>query len=165
MAVLGSDNITHSTDFKFNINSTERMRINNVGKILAAAGTHWTGTVSQNGTSSIIEQGSNANGEFVKYADGTMICWQRDTNATYDFDDDRGNGWVVATLGNKTFPANFVSSDVGVWAARDRGVVRIIGFTSAPLSSTWRSVNIAQVGDLRIVTGQRHTLFAIGRWY
>jgi hypothetical protein len=35
------------------------------------------GTVSQSGgvpTGSIIESGSNANGEFVKYADGTLIC-------------------------------------------------------------------------------------------
>jgi hypothetical protein len=35
------------------------------------------GTVSESGgvpTGSIIERGSNANGEFIKYADGTMIC-------------------------------------------------------------------------------------------
>jgi len=35
------------------------------------------GTVSQSGgvpTGAIIERGSNANGEYVKYADGTMIC-------------------------------------------------------------------------------------------
>ena len=35
------------------------------------------GTVSESGgvpTGAIIERGSNANGEFVKYADGTMIC-------------------------------------------------------------------------------------------
>jgi len=35
------------------------------------------GTVSQSSgvpTGAIIERGSNANGEFVKYADGTMIC-------------------------------------------------------------------------------------------
>ncbi|MGU3577106.1 hypothetical protein ACLBWZ_16445 [Brucellaceae bacterium C25G] len=36
------------------------------------------GTVSQAGgvpTGAIIERGSNANGEFVKFADGTQICW------------------------------------------------------------------------------------------
>jgi len=35
------------------------------------------GTVSESGgvpTGAIIERGSNANGEFIKYADGTMIC-------------------------------------------------------------------------------------------
>ncbi|MBA1195724.1 phage tail protein [Pseudomonas plecoglossicida] len=37
------------------------------------------GTVSQAGgvpTGAIIERGSNGNGDYVKYADGTMICWQ-----------------------------------------------------------------------------------------
>jgi hypothetical protein len=52
----------------------ERMRIDSAGKILASAGTNWVGTVSQNGQSSIVERGSNANGEFVKFADGTLIC-------------------------------------------------------------------------------------------
>lgn len=36
------------------------------------------GAVSQSGgvpTGAIIEYGSNANGEYIKYADGTMICW------------------------------------------------------------------------------------------
>jgi len=39
------------------------------------------GTVSESGgvpTGAIIERGSNANGEFVKYADGTMICKMSD---------------------------------------------------------------------------------------
>ena len=37
------------------------------------------GTVSQSGgapTGSIIERGSNSNGEYTKFADGTMICWR-----------------------------------------------------------------------------------------
>lgn len=37
----------------------------------------WLGTVSQSGgvpTGAIIERGSNSNGEYVKFADGTMIC-------------------------------------------------------------------------------------------
>lgn len=36
------------------------------------------GSVSQAGgvpTGGVIERGSNANGDYVKYADGTMICW------------------------------------------------------------------------------------------
>ncbi len=40
------------------------------------------GTVSQSGgvpTGAIIQRGSNANGEFVKYADGTQICMGQST--------------------------------------------------------------------------------------
>lgn len=43
----------------------------------AAAVADILGTVSQSGgvpTGAIIERGSNANGEYVKFADGTMIC-------------------------------------------------------------------------------------------
>jgi|GEM_PF-3658835 hypothetical protein len=37
------------------------------------------GTVSQSGgvpTGAVIERGSNANGEYVRFADGTQICWK-----------------------------------------------------------------------------------------
>lgn len=53
-----------------------------------STGNNWTpwkefghpllGTVSQSGgvpTGAIIERGSNANGEYVRFADGTQICW------------------------------------------------------------------------------------------
>lgn len=43
------------------------------------------GTVSQSAgvpTGSIIERGSNANGEYVRFADGTQICWQKRTHTT-----------------------------------------------------------------------------------
>ena len=43
-----------------------------------AATANILGTVSQSGgvpTDAIIQRGSNANGEFVRFADGTQICW------------------------------------------------------------------------------------------
>ena len=43
------------------------------------------GTVSQSGgvpTGAIIQSGSNANGRFVRYADGTQICWIEQLAAT-----------------------------------------------------------------------------------
>jgi hypothetical protein len=57
----------------FGTNNTERMRIDSNGKILGATASNWVGTVSTSGLSSVVERGSNANGEFVKYADGTLI--------------------------------------------------------------------------------------------
>ena len=59
-------------------------------RVSISAGTAWSawsqvytgrsilGTVSQTGgvpTGAIIQRGSNANGEFVRFADGTQICW------------------------------------------------------------------------------------------
>jgi len=59
------------------------------------------GTVGQSGgnpTGAIIERGSNASGEYVRYADGTQECWQRLT-LTYNSAGDMVTIW--------TFPAAF----------------------------------------------------------
>jgi len=70
--------ITNSTELTFSTSNSgsfgERLRIESAGKIKAATGGGWVGTVSQNGLSSVIERGSNVNGDFVKFADGTMIA-------------------------------------------------------------------------------------------
>ncbi|MBN7804919.1 phage tail protein [Agrobacterium rosae] len=45
-----------------------------------SSGTGSVGTVSMQGgfaTGAVIERGSNANGEYVRFADGTQICWRR----------------------------------------------------------------------------------------
>ena len=65
------------------------------------------GTVSESGgvpTGAIIEHGSNANGDFIKYADGTMICWLKGTLV-----DDTGP-FVTSTRlsGEITYAAEFV---------------------------------------------------------
>lgn len=71
------------------------------------------GSVSQSGgvpTGAIIQRGRNANGEFVRFADGTQICtFSLETSNT-----DLGTlGQNKAVLKQWTFPANF-SSSVGV---------------------------------------------------
>lgn len=46
--------------------------------------TNILGTVSQTAgepTGAIIERGNNSNGEYVKYADGTMLCWMTSAGA------------------------------------------------------------------------------------
>lgn len=67
------------------------------------------GTVSQSSnipTGAIIERGSNANGEFVKYADGTMMCWgKKAANASV--------AAGAAVLAANTLPATFVGDVSG----------------------------------------------------
>lgn len=68
------------------------------------------GTVSQSGglpTGAIIERGSNANGEYVKVADGTLIC-----SATVDFATELNTPWgALYTSIRKTwnFPVAFAA--------------------------------------------------------
>ena len=68
------------------------------------------GTVSQSAgvpTGAIIERGSNANGEFVRYADGTQICTRRQATSH--------SPSVTSTVFTWIYPTSFLSgSDVGV---------------------------------------------------
>lgn len=62
------------------------------------------GNVSQSGgvpTGAIVQRGSNANGEFVRYADGTQICWSGLVQASHI------NG--TALRGTWSFPSNFIA--------------------------------------------------------
>lgn len=59
------------------------------------------GNVSQSGgipTGAIVQRGSNANGEFVRYADGTQICWGTGMAAS---------GSAYSVWYDWSFPANF----------------------------------------------------------
>lgn len=70
------------------------------------------GTVSQSGgvpTGAIIERGSNANGEYVRYADGTQICWGT-VNFTLPITNVTGSGFQANDLQQWTYPASFVST-------------------------------------------------------
>ena len=72
------------------------------------------GTVSESGgvpTGAIIERGSNSNGEFVKYADGTLICTATKAIITDD-DPDRGFPLNGATRAQSvSYPASFVGNN------------------------------------------------------
>ena len=81
------------------------------------------GTVSQSGgvpTGAIIERGSNANGEFVKFADGTLICKAMPS----------GDVGVVSV----NMPAGwFRGAHIGSWP------VAFVGIPTASVSASGRS--------------------------
>ena len=122
------------------------------------------GTVSQSAgvpTGAIIERGSNANGEFVKYADGTMICWEEGKTLNY------GSGSTFR-LTTKTFPVSFVSPNPCVSMSGDP--------TNADGSyniSNDQRVYFIDVAVFSYVTGssfssdrtQGFSWMAIGRWF
>lgn len=125
------------------------------------------GTVSQSGgipTGAIIESGSNANGSYVKYADGTQIC----TNNYFAIPGRTiSNGSLFRTVDlTWTFPANFSTNPVC-------GGKPVIGESSA---NGW--YGLGAIADISPTTtffaihsatyttgGGTAVLFAIGRWY
>ena len=115
------------------------------------------GTVSQSGgipTGAIIERGSNANGEFVKYADGTMICTG---SATVNFNN-------TSTRQDYSFPAAFTDTPSGSFNITTSG--------TPALWETYNSIHVAgRSGSLRLgvylafnVTRGGRFCF-IGRWF
>ena len=125
------------------------------------------GTVSQSGgvpTGAIIERGSNANGEFVKYADGTMICTSNVISGGSTAITDAGDSIFFSAACTWTFPATFVSeprvnfsteyitSSFGVWST-------MISSTTSTAAGVFLS------NTSRAASGHNLYAVAIGRWY
>lgn len=108
------------------------------------------GFVSQSGgmpTGAVIETGTNANGHYTRWADGTQMCWTQHTS---------GSIW--------SFPANFAGS------AADR-IIQVTPTGNNALTAT-SGVNLANASTPRAfdMTGTEQigvTVYvqAIGRWY
>ena len=103
------------------------------------------GTESNN---SLIEFGSNANGSFTKFPDGTLICY---------------NGLLSSSSGNTTWTYPFAFAGiVSVQATPNSSLAKllsgfILGLTASSVSfSVWDSANLR----VAVNTG----IFAIGRW-
>lgn len=85
------------------------------------------GTVAQSAgtpTGALIERGSNANGDYVRFADGTQICWK---NALID-QSLAANTYLEAVW---TFPAAFASGGVSALRATVRSTNSAAGREAA----------------------------------
>ena len=122
------------------------------------------GTVSQSGgtpTGELIERGSNANGEYVRFADGTQICcsgdWSQDVMTA------AGALYRSATPTIWTFPASFYSAN---------GLIGHVGVTGNS-ETHWGVMRTLSGGTEAHITIFGHSQFtnrtvramAIGRWF
>ena len=123
------------------------------------------GTVSQSGgipTGAIIERGSNANGEYVRFADGTQIC-TKELTLNYVNGIDMAGIW--------TFPAGFVAPPIANHTPRPLGftpTVRTYQMISRVNSATTSDVSVAAANPSATnVSGDTLPTHvqAIGRWY
>lgn len=122
------------------------------------------GTVSQSSgvpTGAIIERGSNANGEYVRFADGTQICWYRAPFAR-SLNQATGALFFSSTpVGGSPHPAAFVGTPVQTYASEDNGAMV---FSNAAAAGQFPSFYLF---DRVSVTGRTYTVtfMAIGRWF
>lgn len=114
------------------------------------------------GSGGVIEYGSNSNGHYVRFADGTQFCWASHANDSYDpliTGEDpnylfRTKIWV--------FPATFISPPV-VTHSGDVAGAMVDVLTAYDISNTQCTLEAGQYNTSSIVVKGSHTL-AIGRW-
>ena len=128
------------------------------------------GTVAQTGgvpTGAVIEQGSNANGSYTRWADGTQICVMR------DFTINAAAAVICSEIW--TYPASFaevpdfiditLSLQAGDWSDSTlRDNVSVCGTLGTPSVSAVNLGFYSSVGAITVsVSGCR--CLAVGRWY
>ncbi len=118
------------------------------------------GTVSQSGgvpTGAIIERGSNANGEYVKFADGTLILYfPRQTAAVTT---PQGGGFTspAVMLTYPLQPSALISSNGGGGTCSATGCFVVTKVLSSQV--------VVQVKSFTSVTSTIFDLCLLSRWY
>lgn len=122
------------------------------------------GTVSQSGgipTGAVIERGSNSNGEYVKFADGTMICTGVYTASNYS---STAYGQVFSTaVDNISFPATFIATPSVNCDPKYLSGYRLWSPVHAP-NKTYFSAYVFSYNAFSAVTFDLFFI-AIGRWF
>ncbi|WP_051361310.1 hypothetical protein [Desulfuromonas sp. TF] len=121
------------------------------------------GAVSQAGgvpTGAIIERGSNANGEYIKFADGTQICTKTGGAVQFVNSSNLNFPW--------TYPASFVSMPFVVGNIKDvvLAVAKDLHVNCYEANTTNAFVSVLSVAQfvLEDAVGSMDAL-AIGRWF
>jgi hypothetical protein len=123
------------------------------------------GTVGQSGgvpTGAIIERGSNANGDYVRWADGTQICTYR-TTVNRTLDTPSGALFLSSnTVGDTPFPAAFSEDPVQSVSCESEGVL-LFSSDRTSLSNFLNTYLFTQVS--RAPGTYTLDFSAIGRWF
>lgn len=133
-------------DELYNFIATAFNRANILGTVGQASGVP---------TGAIIQRGSNANGEYVRYADGTQICWT-------------ASAFIVPPTGNSsvtwTFPIAFASRPGFISLVPDIGVGSDArNYAAQSQYSAIGASNCKFVTYMATAVGC--AAFAIGRWF
>lgn len=132
------------------LDATLYRRGNVLGAVAQAAGVP---------TGAVIERGNNANGSYVRFADGTQICWQAATVTTSIGTAFLGGFRSPST--SWTFPAEFSAAPVVTGSFINlTSLPALIGTVSATSASWQASAVTSQTSAARDVV-----LLSIGRWF
>lgn len=128
----------------------------------------YVGSVGQSGgspTGAIIERGSNGNGEYIRYADGTQICWSNNTSlGQYTVTTSAPvQGLYYSGAFTFTYPASFVTIPTVTHSATNQyGYFIWTAVDASP--TTTQSPAIYLVAPSNTAKGNMMYM-AVGRWY
>lgn len=165
---LGSAALADTTTGPTDTTAGRVLRVGDYGAG-AEAGTHLfgraniLGAVAQSGgvpTGAVIEQGSNANGNFVRFADGTQICWQRVVHNTAITDP---HDWGFRSAGHAvTYPAAFVAPPRLAISAVE---LTALAASGASIAQTGFDLVFLSAASITAATNRSADYLAIGRWF
>jgi len=143
-----------------------RLITTNAGPAQAFRRGNIIGTVSESGgvpTGAVIQTGSNSDGVFTRYADGTMVC-THEMGSLGPINTTMGGGSRSARY-TWTYPSPFASAPiVSVTANRNNVDPPAPNSSLSGVTSTTASYWLTYMGSTA-VTSFRAQLIAIGRWY
>lgn len=123
----------------------------------------------ENAINGVVESGENANGNYVKYADGTMICYKNVTGSTA-INISWGDGYTTGntnTIDLGSFPATFVGNIPTVNLTATRALPGTFNYWVASLYETSLSY-IGKTSLLRFTSSDivyyNISVIAIGKW-
>jgi len=109
-------------------------------------------------TGAVIERGNNANGHYVRFADGTQFCWNV-INSFASTEVPSGAIWV-SPEGNWTFPASFAAAPTTTGNCRSSAVRWV---NARPVSAS--SANIRVLSPVSSASPVIVDVLAVGRWF
>ena len=125
------------------------------------------GTVGQSGgvpTGAIIERGSNANGQYVKFADGTLICHQYSSGGATSTAQYGADSFRTASI-PWTYPHQFISEPVVSGNGRDNAATGWLGASHPQSGSVMAGCTIVYFTPTVSITSRILNIIAVGRWY
>lgn len=114
----------------------------------------------------IVDSGSNANGSYIKYSDGTMMCY-KEVTGTVDISTAWGSLYASSDVSLGTWPENFYAKPVVNAYGQAPSGTQYMLCTNATSDST-STTNAGKVTLIRpnSRTGVAYTIYvtAIGKW-
>ena len=135
--------------------------INNQAPALNATNLNQLQTNIENAINSVVESGSNDNGSWIKYSDGTMICYK----STGEIDMNITTPWGSLYEGNISvgnFPAEFIETPTISVTPFGSGMLIEQGGIDASKTS-WGNITGVRPNSVENVKARFH-LMAIGKW-